>query len=338
MIPWLRRACVLVALATTIAVAACGGVSTRGGSTADDTAPAATAPASPERDPAARGAYGVGVTKMLFERPSSSGAQEPRKLDTWIWYPTGDAASAAAINDAAPASGRFPIVVFSHGSNGQPEFYRFFEEHVASWGLVVVAPPHPGNTSADCLPCGSQSIIESARNRPDDVEFVLDRMIALQDDPAQPLGRILDPARTALAGHSFGGWTAVITAKRGRFNAIVAMAPGLPETLLGAAPSVHVPVLILGAGKDELVPPDSVRKLYDALPDAASKVYVSLPDAHHTSFDDRCFGCTDALPEARGQQLTNRYATAFLATYLLGDERYRHYLSEDVGTEAVVVR
>ena len=75
-----------------------------------------------------------------------------------------------------------------------------------------------------------------------------------------------------------------------------------------------------------------------ALPDSLTKTYVSLPDAHHTSFDDHCFGCTDALPEARGQEISNRYATAFLETYLLDDERYRPYLSEDIGTEAVIVR
>ena len=292
----------------------------------------------PERDPAAPGAYGVGVTTMQFQRTSNTPGDPPRELPTWIWYPTDGAG--AAVDGAPPASGdhRFPIVVFSHGSGGQPQFYRFFEEHLASWGYVVVAPPHPGNTTADCVLCDMPSIIESAKNRPADVNAVLDAVIALKDDPTQALGRIIDPSRTALAGHSFGGWTAMIMAKAGRFNAVIAMAPGLPETLLGAAPSVRVPSLILGAGKDEIVPPASVRKLYDALPEDIAKTYVSLPDAHHLSFVDRCLGCTEALPEKRGQALTNRYATAFLQTYLAGDDRYAHYLTEDVDAEAMIVQ
>jgi predicted dienelactone hydrolase len=315
-----------------VMLAACGGSGAAGTRTAGPKAPAGAA----LRDPAESGPYGVRLTKMTFERPANAGGS-PRTLETWIWYPAArDASDSSPAAAVEPADGLFPIVVFSHGSGGQPNFYKYFTEHLASWGFVVAAPPHPGNTSEDCFPCSGASLIPSARERPADVEFVLDKMLALKEDPSEPLGTIIDASRTALAGHSFGGWTAVFAAKSGRFHAVISMAPGLPETLLVRAEDVHVPVLLMGGGQDELISPDSIRKLYAALPGGAN-TYLSLPGGHHTSFTDRCFGCTDALPEQRGHDLINRYATAFLETYVTKDERYAHYLREDVAPDAAIV-
>lgn len=289
------------------------------------------------RDPSELGPYGVSLTRMTFERPATADGS-PRSFETWIWYPAPpgatDTAPAAAVE---PAGGSFPVVVFSHGNAGQPTFYTYFTEHLASWGFIVVAPSHPGNTSADCFPCDTNAILASARERPDDVTFILDQVLALEDDPSQPLGKAIDPSRTALAGHSFGGWTAIFAATSGRFGAIIALAPGLPETLLARAAEIGVPVLIIGAGKDELVPPDSVRRLHAALAPTIPVVYVSLPEGHHTSFNDRCFGCTDALPQQRGQDLVNHYATTFLETYIVQDDGYAHYLRENEEPDAVII-
>ncbi len=291
------------------------------------------------RDPAEPGPYAVGLTKMTFERTSNIDGKA-RTLETWIWYPaaaTGD--SAAPVTDAAPATdgGPFPIVVFSHGSGGQPNFYKYVTEHLASWGFVVVAPPHPGNTSADCSPCTGATLTTSARERPTDVAFVLDQVVALKDDPSQPLGTIIDPSRTALAGHSFGGWTSIFAGAGGSFDAIVSMATGLPELLLARAKTVRVPTLLLGGSKDELIAPASMAKLYAAMPADIAKTYVSFPEGRHLTFSDRCLGCTAALTEARGHELVNRYTTAFLETYVAGDARYAHYLTEDVAPDALIV-
>jgi predicted dienelactone hydrolase len=314
-----------------IAIAACGG---GGAATSSTPSPAAL------RDPAERGPYVVGLTKMTFERPSTIDGS-PRSLETWIWYPSAatNPADGAAITDAAPESqgGPFPVVIFSHGSGGQPNFYTYFTEHLASWGFVVVAPPHPGNTSADCSSCTGASIITSARERPGDIDLVLDRVAAIHADTSQPLGRIIDPSRIAIAGHSFGGWTAVFTATDPRFSAVVAMAPALPETLIARASGITAPILLLSGAKDEIVPPESVAKLGAALPPATT-TYVSFPEGRHNTFLDRCLGCgAGALAEQRGHDLVNRYATAFLETYVIKDARYAHYLAEDVAPDALIV-
>lgn len=322
------RACLSVIALAAILLVACGG-----GSASKMPSPA------PLRDPDARGPYSVGLTKMTFER-SSTADGTPRKLETWIWYPASSSASdSTPATDAPPATGGgpFPIVIFSHGNGGQPQFHKYFTEHLASWGFIVAAPPHPGDTSADCSPCPVSAIVASARERPADVTLVLDKLIALKDDPAQPLGKIIDPTRTALAGHSFGGWTSIFAAPDGRFNAVISMAPGAPEILLGRAAKVTVPTLILGGDKDEVVKAASVRKLFAAIPSTTAKMYVSFPEGHHLTFIDRCLGCTAALTEERGHELVNRYTTAFLETYVMKDDRYAHYLTEDVAPDAAII-
>lgn len=291
------------------------------------------------RDPAEAGPYAVGLTKMTFERTSNIDGNA-RTLETWIWYPAATGAgSATSTTAAAPATdgGPFPIVVFSHGSGGQPNFYKYVTEHLASWGFVVVAPPHPGNTSADCSPCTGATLTTSARERPADITFVLDQIVALKDDPSQSLGAIIDPSRTALAGHSFGGWTSIFAGAGGPFDAIVSMATGSPDLLLARAKTVRVPTLLLGGNKDELIAPASMAKLFGALPADIAKTYVSFPEGRHLTFSDRCLGCTAALTEARGHELVNRYTTAFLETYVAGDARYAHYLIEDVAPDALIV-
>ena len=51
---------------------------------------------------------------------------------------------ASAFQDAPAAtkSGRFPLVIFSHGFAGYPEQSVSLTTHLASWGFVVAAPDH----------------------------------------------------------------------------------------------------------------------------------------------------------------------------------------------------
>jgi predicted dienelactone hydrolase len=300
--------------------------------------PTATAPPTSEPpaagDPALRGPFAVGLTHLTFERSDRDGA--PRVLDTWVWYPAAGASSAGAVEGAAPANGGpFPLVVFSHGSGGQPDNATFLTEHLASWGYVVAAPPHPGNTSDDCVICGIDVIIRSAGERLLDVPFVFDELARAAG--AGGVAGIIDLERTAIAGHSFGGWTAVFQAADGRFDAAIAMAPGQPLLALEPARRINVPLLLIAGERDEIVDPGHVRTLRDEVPDGTPLTYVSYPDGRHLTFIDSCFGCVPALDEAAGHTLTRRYVTAFLQVYLAGDERYAPFLDSQP-PEAVVER
>ena len=64
---------------------------------------------------------------------------------------TGDAPAAysySAGRDAAFADGAFPVVLFSHGFTGIRVQSSFLTSHLASWGMVVVAPEHPSRDLA----------------------------------------------------------------------------------------------------------------------------------------------------------------------------------------------
>jgi predicted dienelactone hydrolase len=287
------------------------------------------------RDPAAPGPYGVGETVKTFTR-SSSITGEPRVLDTVIWYPTDDSGEGGTVRDAAPATsgGPFPVVMFSHGACGTPTQSTYFTEHLASWGFVVVAPPHPGNVEGDC-PCEGQCLVDSYNNRVDDLSFALESVLALADDPVGALGAIIDPERAAVTGFSFGGLDAVRAASEGRFDAVVALAPGAPLLLIDAASRTRVPAMLMAGGKDWAVDSGQVTQLYRALPNDIPRYLIVLPEGGHHSFQDDCTLACD-FPQERAHELVNRYATAFLETHLVGDENYRRYLEVDEAPDALL--
>jgi predicted dienelactone hydrolase len=313
----LRSIALASALITGVGLAACGG----GG--------------SGPRDPASPGPYGVGMATMTFTRPSTTTGQ-PRPLETVIWYPIDAGAGANPRPDAPPATrgGPFPVVTFSHGDAGTPKEASYFTEHLASWGFVVVAPAHFGNRTQDC-PCSDAAFADSLFNRVPDITFVVDSVLALKKDPEQPIGRIIDTERIADTGYSYGGLTAMSAALVGRFDVVIAMAPGAPSLLLDAAKKTRVPTLLMAGGRDERVDADGVRALYDVLPADLPRYYLRIPQAGHHAFRNECKQ-TCEFPQARAHELVDRYATAFLEVYLVGDQRFSRYLEQSDPPDALL--
>lgn len=287
------------------------------------------------RDPAAPGPYGVGETVKTFTRDSTT-TGEPRVLETVIWYPTDGSGQGGTERDAAPATkgGPFPVVMFSHGACGEPTQSTYFTEHLASWGFVVVTPPHPGNVKDDC-PCDAACLVDSFWNRFGDINFALDSVLALADDPSEPIGTIIDPERIAATGFSFGGLTALGAASGGRFDAVVALAPGAPSLLTGAASRIRVPAMLVGGEKDIAVDSGELQELYQALPDDIPRYLILFPEGGHLAFQDECTVLCD-FPQERAHELVNRYATAFLETYLVGDKEYSSYLEQGEEPDALL--
>lgn len=300
------------------------------------------------------GPFPVGVTTMTFERESST-TGEPRPLETVIWYPAAESARDGALDPTLKGvvdaeltgEGRpLPIIIFSHGSGGIPWQSTYLTAHLAGHGFVVAAPPHPGNTTSDCFPCRDASgLLDSALNRPDDISFTLDSLLALNDDSESMFFGALDPERIGMSGHSFGGLTTILVVPQDdRFRAALAMAPPVLPIVTDAAEEIEVPTLIMSGGLDETTPPEGQMRLLEVISevDGGPDLLLTLPRGGHLAFSDPCVpsfaGCTENdLPQARAHELINLYATSFLKTYVALDERYASYLKPAASPEADAV-
>jgi dienelactone hydrolase len=262
----------------------------------------------------------------------------PRALQTSIWYPAPPGSS--PINGSlggvvdAPVDGSgapYPILMFSHGSCGFPNQSTFLTARLASYGFVVVAPPHPGNTLFEFPACGSfPNQLASAIERPQDVLFVLDAMLAADADGGSPFFGAVDEARIGMSGHSFGGLTTYLTVPLdARFKVAVPMAPAVPGT-----PVLSIPSLTMLGQIDSVVSLPAIRNAYAAaLP---PKFLTEIADAGHFAFSNGCFPGPDCNPpttltQDEAHQRVLRYALPFLKVYLAGDEAFRPFLAPPAG-------
>ena len=168
-------------------------------------------------DYTAPGPLPVGVTTIAITTTSvTTGA--PRVLATQVWYPAKEGTGTpegAFLRGAEVAKGRHPLVVFSHGSCGIPNQSVFLMQALASRGMILAAPPHPGNTFAD--DCDTPDALADAfANRPADVAAVADRFLAFTKDKSSRFHRHVNPKRLGIAGHSFGGQTTLRVAAADR--------------------------------------------------------------------------------------------------------------------------
>jgi predicted dienelactone hydrolase len=232
--------------------------------------------------------------------------------------------------------------VFSHGNNGTRIQSVFFGLHLASHGFIVASPDHHGNTFPDTL----VGVVDpaSAANRPRDLSFVIDQLLALNATGGHFLYGAIDPNKIGASGHSFGGFTvfaiaggptAIGTFTDARVKAILPQAPASPfDTAFFG--TIRIPTLILGGSLDATTPFDSQQQApFDALPSGAAVVgLANLHDAGHFTFSDFCEvdrallaflgGFNEAceprhLPFRHGHDITNYLSLNFFDAVLNGD-------------------
>ena len=237
----------------------------------------------------------------------------PCRLPAWLCHQL--AFDVRAAKDAAPADGRFGLIVISHGGGGIALLHRDLAGALAARGYVVAAPNHPRGEGNDIA--GAAVWV----GRPKQVSRIID---ALFSDAT--LGPRIDRARIGVAGHSNGGYTALAlagarpdarapelhcrqypddkafcacggaTARDAaraageipgladrRVRAIVLMAPNATPFSDETLAKVAVPVRLYAAERDELTPVRyHAARLAKALP--PSTEYVLVPGAGHFSF------------------------------------------------------
>ena len=104
-------------------------------------------------------------------------------------------------SNAAPADGKFGLIVISHGAGGLALNHRDLAMALASHGYVVAAPTHPRGKDNDISGPGVWV------GRPKQVSRVIDAV--LEDTQ---LGPHIQRDRIGVVGHSNGGYTALAVA------------------------------------------------------------------------------------------------------------------------------
>ncbi len=278
-------------------------------------------------DPRDPGPYAPGVRVIPYTKDSVAHPGTPRTLDTVIWYPAPAGSGPVTepydgVLDAPldPSGGPYPIILFSHGSCGYAYQSTFLTPLLASRGYIVVAPPHPGNTIFEFPTCGTGTAqAQSFLERPQDMIFVLDQILAAGADPSSPFFGAVDGSRIAMTGHSFGGLTTFLVSKLDpRITAAVAMAPATPGNGAGM---FDIPSLIMLGTADTVVSLPAARGAYAA--STAPKLLVEVEHSGHYTFSDGCFAGPDCNPpvtltQSEAHAAALRYIVPFLERYLGG--------------------
>jgi hypothetical protein len=249
-------------------------------------------------DPGARGPYQVGFrfTRYLdaTRNPESSGRTIPvhlfypvdpadvgpttlpasYPLDTlYGLYPEASSLEFEAYGiDRAWAAPRpssrapFPLLVFSPGWTCDANLYLFVGTRLASHGFVVAIVSHQGelNSPVDTFDHSAQA----AANRPRDVSLALTRLLEENRSRHGPLHGLINPARIAAGGHSYGGYAAMVLGGAGD-DAICDgtvvddwwMGPPPPEACVSSAPDRRFRALLLLDGTNSVLRLDELARI-----------------------------------------------------------------------------
>jgi predicted dienelactone hydrolase len=256
-------------------------------------------------------------------------------------------------------SGRYPVIVFSHGASGSQNCCEALTQHWASYGYVVLQPTHE-DSAVQRRDAGEENIrfLQAVRDalqepklwesRPKDISFVLDSLQELEKR-IPPLTGKMDERHIGVGGHSMGSFTAEAIAgalvdlpgKSGtsfadsRVKAVLCLSPqgpgqfGLSESSFRAMRS---PFLGVTGSQDSLGPLANAawhKKPFELSP-AGDKYHVFIEGANHMSF----IMARTILPgkAQQGEDImgyTNSAALAFWDAYLKNDAGAKEFLQSN---------
>jgi predicted dienelactone hydrolase len=334
----------------------------------------AEAPQRPELAWPVTSAGGHNVGQRVFEvtyAPTDEGAM--RSLRVVVWYPTAASSSAApaplfhegdVFVDAEPLPGPLPVALFSHGVGAIAEVGSVLAEHLASHGFLVAAPSHTGDTTVNAATPRTTAIFYL---RPLDLSAVLDALAAL---PADDLLAGRAGSDVVVIGHSFGGYTALVSAgavfadeafdgcargdgsalfcsemtpkaealfRRGfgdpRIRAAIPIAAGDARLLLpGGAAAIDVPVMLLTGAQDRAVRnADNGDRYWEELAHDDNR-RVDFANTGHDGFISLCL-FAPSLSESGGcepERLDPRASLRLVNSYALAFARLHLFGDESV--------
>ena len=258
-----------------------------------------------------------------------------------------------AVRDVQVRDGKWPLIVFSHGSGGTRVGYVFFTEFMASHGYIVMAADHIGNSrytlvNGKVVAAGGPRGQASAADRPKDVSFLIDMMTRMNNGADSRFAGRVDLDKIAAAGMSFGGSTTEnVVEREKRVKAGVMLAPGGPT---GDRTNFSTPIfMMIGTEDNTLHAAGNARNraYYEA--SKGPHYLVEIKDAGHYTFTSvdqynpeygngighgkRVNTAPDQdvtfLPPDQSHKLINAYALAFFGVYVRGESGYQAFLKEN---------
>ncbi len=148
-------------------------------------------------------------------------AMTDRALLVDVWFPAQD--DTPVIED-----GPYPLIVMSHGLNGDRVQMAYLAEHLATYGYVVASIDHEDPASLFL------SLPAATFYRPLDIRFVLDEIEKRANRDDDPLfSGLVDAARTGVIGYSYGGYGALVVGGAGLTEAVVMDSILSPQDVVG---------------------------------------------------------------------------------------------------------
>ncbi len=242
---------------------------------------------------------------------------------------------------------KFPIIIFSHGHMAIRFQNYTLCEYLASHGFIVVAPDHYGNAifinspQTGVVLINPLSIVTAYLERPVDIDFVVGRLAAMNIDEADRFYGRFDMEKLGLSGHSYGGLTTLLGARR--LDHFKAFAPINPAWVGFFPKSFDKPMMILQSDEDNIIGDamnDGIKYIFENIA-SPQKARILLYNAGHYSATNACslmpamllgpsVGCDGQMVDTGvANQLTSEYLTAFFLNILNDDPRYDDFLREN---------
>lgn len=235
-------------------------------------------------------AYAVGnVTVPMVDtsRPTPADGQVPghpgRDMKVEIFYPAAGVPGGAISEYGPPArTGRFPLIVFSHGFGSSPGAYEALLVRWAAAGYVVAAPAFP--LTGATTPGGAD--LADYVNQPRDVSFVISQMLDASASGRGPLAGLIDPSEIGAAGHSLGGVTTLglvanSCCRDQRVDAAVVISGDAISFPGGRSVTPSIPMFFVHGGADQIVPYSASVAAFDAA--RGPKALLTLVGGGHTT-------------------------------------------------------
>ena len=257
------------------------------------------------------------------------------------------------------ATGKYPVIVFSHGAGGSQNCCDSLTRHWATYGYVTLQPTHDdsatqrraaGEDNTRFLPAVREALKNPAlwQSRPQDISFLLDSLPELQKRVAGLNGKI-DFDRIGVGGHSMGSYTAEAIGgavvdlpehpgtnfSDPRAKAILCLSPQGPNQFGLTAQSfarISLPFLGITGSLDSLGPVASPE--WHRIPFERSqpgdKYEVFIQGASHMSFiTDETLLASRSSQAAAILGYTNSASLAFWDAYLKQDPTAQKFLQSD---------